>query len=143
MPQDKLQSLRSINSHITKTFAQVSQVDLSQTPTRRIYAEIRGEYLESTLRSLMQASISTARKVQADALYKKGTNGIGTYVQAIEGLFVAEFDNLNYVFDRDEWGDVYVATCQFPLQDFTKTLRELNGHIQKNLLTDCFLGFEI
>jgi exocyst complex protein 7 len=91
----------------------------------------------------MQATISTARKVQADALYKKGTNGIGTYVQAIEGLFVAEFDNLNYVFDREEWSDVYESTCQVPLQDFTKTLRELNGHIQKNLLTDCFLGFEI
>jgi exocyst complex protein 7 len=95
------------------------------------------------LRSLAQASISTARKVQADALYKKGTNGIGTYVQAIEGLFVAEFDNLNYVFDRDEWNGVYVSTCQVPLGDFSKTLRELNGHIQKNLLTDCFLGFEI
>ncbi|CAN9394902.1 unnamed protein product [Alternaria alternata] len=143
IPQDKLQSLRSINSHISKSFAQLSQIDLSQTPTRRIYADVRGEYLESTLRSLMQATISTARKVQADALYKKGTNGIGTYVQAIEGLFVAEFDNLNYVFDREEWSDVYESTCQVPLQDFTKTLRELNGHIQKNLLTDCFLGFEI
>jgi exocyst complex protein 7 len=50
---------------------------------------------------------------------------------------------LNYVFDREEWSDVYESTCQVPLQDFTKTLRELNGHIQKNLLTDCFLGFEI
>lgn len=143
MAQDKLQSLRSIHNHISKTFAQTSQVDLSQTPTRRIYADVRGEYLESTLRSLMQASISTARKVQADALYKKGTNGIGTYVQAIEGLFVAEFDNLNYIFDREEWSDVYVSTCQVSLQDFSKTLRELNGHIQKNILTDCFLGFEI
>lgn len=84
-----------------------------------------------------------ARKVQADALYKKGTNGIGTYVQAIEGLFVAEFDNLSYVYDREEWSDVYVSTCQVSLQDFSKTLRELNGHVQKNILTDCFLGFEI
>jgi exocyst complex protein 7 len=108
-----------------------------------MYADVRGEYLEGTLTSLAQASISTARKVQADALYKKGTNGVGTYVQAIEGLFVAEFDNLNYVFEREEWAAVYASACYLPLSDFSKTLRELNGHIQKNLLTDCFLGFEI
>lgn len=143
MPQEKLQSLRSINAHISKSCAQLSQIDVSSTPTQRIYADIRSGYLEGTLRSLQQASISTARKVQADALYKKGTNGIGTYVQAIEGLFVAEFDNLNYVFDRDEWNAVYLSTCQVPLAEFSKTLRELNGHIQKNLLTDCFLGYEI
>lgn len=64
-------------------------------------------------------------------------------MQAIEGLFVAEYDNLNYVFEREEWTFVYASTCQVPLTDFNKTLRELNGHIQKNLLTDCFLGFEI
>ena len=108
-----------------------------------MYADVRGEYLESSLTSLAQASISTARKVQADALYKKGTNGIGTYAQAIEGLFVAEYDNLNYVFEREEWTVVCAATCQAALGDFNKTLRELNGHIQKNMLTDCFLGYEI
>ncbi|KAH7351393.1 Cullin repeat-like-containing domain protein [Pyrenochaeta sp. MPI-SDFR-AT-0127] len=143
MPQEKLNTLRLINSHISKSFAQVSQNDVSQTPTQRIYADVRGEYLESSLTSLAQASISTARKLVADALYKKGTNGIGTYVQAIEGLFVAEYDNLNYVFEREEWTSVCASTCQAPLGDFNKTLRELNGHIQKNLLTDCFLGYEI
>jgi len=35
------------------------------------------------------------------------------------------------------------AACQASLSEFSKTLRELNGHIQKNLLTDCFLGYEI
>ncbi|KAI8941586.1 hypothetical protein NX059_002801 [Plenodomus lindquistii] len=143
IPQDQLQSLRNINSHISKAFAQVSQNDVTQTPAQRLYAEVRGAHLEGLLNSLSQASISTARKLQADALYKKGTNGIGTYVQAIEGLFVAEYDNLNYVFERDEWSSVYASTCQASLGEFNKTLRELNGHIQKNLLTDCFLGYEI
>lgn len=143
MPQEKLNTLRLINTHISKTFAQLSQNDISQTPAQRIYADVRGEYLESSLTSLAQASISTARKLVADALYKKGTNGIGTYVQAIEGLFVAEYDNINYVFEREEWSSVCASTCQAPLGDFNKTLRELNGHIQKNLLTDCFLGYEI
>jgi exocyst complex protein 7 len=143
MPEEKLNSLRRINAHISQTFAQLSQDNVSQTSTQRIYADVRSGYLEGTLRTLQGATISTARKVQADALYKKGTNGIGTYVQAIEGLFVAEFDNLNYVFDRDEWNAVYVSTCKVALAEFNKALRELNGHIQKNLLTDCFLGFEI
>jgi len=143
IPQEKLQSLRNINAHMCKSFAQTSHSDAAKTPTQRLYADVRGAHLESLLNSLAQASVSTARKVQADALYKKGTNGIGTYIQAIEGLFVAEYDNLNYVFEREEWSSVYASTCQAPLGEFNKTLRELNGHVQKNLLTDCFLGYEI
>lgn len=138
-----MSTLRAINGHISKSFAHASQTDVSQTPTQRIYADVRGGYLESSLASLAQASISTARKVQADALYKKGTNGIGTYVAAIEGIFVAEYDNITNIFSREEWSSVCEAACQAPLGEFSKTLRELNGHIQKNLLTDCFLGYEI
>ncbi|KAF1912968.1 Cullin repeat-like-containing domain protein [Ampelomyces quisqualis] len=143
LAQEKLSTLRAINGHISKSFAQASQTDVSQTPTQRIYADVRGRYLESSLASLAQASISTARKIQADALYKKGTNGIGTYVAAIEGIFVAEYDNITNVFSREEWSSVCEAACQASLGEFSKTLRELNGHIQKNLLTDCFLGYEI
>lgn len=81
--------------------------------------------------------------MQPDAIYKRGTNGIGTYVLAIEGIFIAEYDNITNIFPREEWGMVCEAACQAPLGEFNKTLRELNGHIQKNLLTDCFLGYEI
>lgn len=143
LPQDKLSILRGINNHISQAIASTSQADLSSTPTQRIFADIRGSHLESSLSSLAQASISTARKVQPDALYKKGTNGVGTYVQAIEGIFVAEYDNITNVFARPEWVPVCESTCQASLADFNRTLRELNGHIQKNLLTDCFLGYEI
>ncbi|KAH8725684.1 Cullin repeat-like-containing domain protein [Phaeosphaeriaceae sp. PMI808] len=143
MPPEKLSTLRAINVHISKSFSQLSQGEVSQAPTHRIYADVRGEYLESSLTSLVQATIATARKVQADALYKKGTNGIGTYVAAIEGIFIAEYDNVTNIFPREEWSSVCEATCQAPLGEFNKTLRELNGHIQKNLLTDCFLGYEI
>lgn len=143
IPQDQLSTLRAINAHTSKSFAQLSQSDLSQTPTQRLYADVRGGYLESSLASLAQASISTARKLQPDALYKKGTNGIGTYVSAIEGIVVAEYDNITNIFPREEWSLVCEAACQASLSEFSKTLRELNGHIQKNLLTDCFLGYEI
>jgi exocyst complex protein 7 len=76
LPPDQLSTLRGINSHISKAAASTSQTDLSSTPTQRIYADVRGSYLESSLGSLAQASVTTARKVQPDALYKKGTNGI-------------------------------------------------------------------
>ncbi|KAF1927035.1 exocyst complex protein exo70 [Didymella exigua CBS 183.55] len=143
LPGEKLSTLRGINNHISQAVASTSQADLSTTPTQRKYADIRGSYLESSLGSLAQASVATARKVQPDALYKKGQNGIGTYVQAIEGIFVAEYDNISNVFARPEWMPVCEATCQPSLAEFSRTLRELNGHIQKNLLTDCFLGYEI
>lgn len=61
----------------------------------------------------------------------------------MEGLFVAEYENITNIFPRDEWTTVCNSTCAAPLADFSKTLRELNGHIQRNLLTDCFLGYEI
>lgn len=61
----------------------------------------------------------------------------------MEGLFVAEYDNITAIFPRDEWTAVCNSTCGAPLGDFNKTLRELNGHIQRNLMTDCFLGYEI
>lgn len=135
--------LRAINSHISKSSSQLSQSDVSQSAAHKIYADVRGEYLERSLTSLAQASISTAKKIQPDALYKPGQNGIGTYVQAIEGIFAAEYNNLTNVFAREEWAAVFEATCQVSLGEFNKTLRELNGHIQKNLSTDCFLGYEI
>ncbi|KAF2127583.1 hypothetical protein P153DRAFT_343756 [Dothidotthia symphoricarpi CBS 119687] len=137
---EQISTLRAINSHMSKS---LSQPDGAQTPAQKIYADVRGEYLERSLSSLAQASISTAKKIQPDALYKPGQNGIGTYVLAIEGIFVAEYNNLTNIFAREEWTIVCEATCQVPLGDFNKTLRELNGHIQKNLLTDCFLGYEI
>ncbi|KAF2187990.1 hypothetical protein K469DRAFT_704273 [Zopfia rhizophila CBS 207.26] len=141
--QDKLSTLRLINTHISKSFAQISQTELRETPTQRTYAELRGDYLANSLRNLAAASVNTARKIAADAIYKPGTNGIGTYAQGMEGLFLAEYENICPIFTRDEWGLVYTATCQNSLNEFNKTLRELNGHIQRNLMTDCFLGYEI
>jgi exocyst complex protein 7 len=143
IPSENLSTLRAINAHVSKSFAQLTPHALAENPAHRAYADVRGAYLESSLTSLAQASISTARKQQADALYRKGTNGMGTYVQAIEGLIVAEYENITNIFSRAEWGLVCESACEAPLRDFGRTLRELNGHIQKNLLTDCFLGYEI
>ena len=97
----------------------------------------------NALRTLAEAALNTARKTSVDAVYKKGTNGIEVYAQAMEGLFVAEYENICPVFPRDDWSRVYTTTCQPSLGEFNKTLRELNGHIQKYITTDCYLGYEI
>ncbi|KAF2201975.1 hypothetical protein GQ43DRAFT_440135 [Delitschia confertaspora ATCC 74209] len=143
IPENDVSTLRLINTHISASSGQMSETARRDTPTLKWYAEVRGDYLNNSLRNLATASVSTARKVSADEIYKRGTNGIGVYAQGMEGLFVAEYESLCPIFPREEWGMVYTTTCQSSLDEFTKTLRELNGHIQKNLMTDCFLGYEI
>ncbi|OCK84319.1 hypothetical protein K432DRAFT_440188 [Lepidopterella palustris CBS 459.81] len=135
--------LRLINSHVSASSVQLSQNDVREIPTEKIYHEIRGDYITTSLRNLAAASVSMARKTTADALYRQGTNGIGTYAQGMEGIYLAEYENICPIFARDEWGTVCAATCQSSLNEFSKTLRELNTHIQKNLMTDCFLAYEI
>ncbi|KAF2713179.1 hypothetical protein K504DRAFT_132788 [Pleomassaria siparia CBS 279.74] len=139
---EKISTLRSICSHMSTSFAQLSP-DAREAPTHKIYAEIRGEYLTKSLRTLAAASINTTKKMTEGAVYAPGTNGIGYYAKGMEGLFIAEYTNLSFIFPQEECGLVFTATCQSSLTEFNKTLRELNGYIQKNLTTDCFLGYEI
>ncbi|KAK8159645.1 Cullin repeat-like-containing domain protein [Phyllosticta citrichinensis] len=143
IPEDKVSQLRTINSHVAASVAQISQTDLRDTPTAKIHAEVRGEYMTNTLRNLSAACVSTAKKTTADALYRQGTNGIGTYCAGIEGIITAEYNNICHIFAREDWARVYTATCQTTLNEFAKTLRELNTHVKNNLLTDCFLAYEI
>ncbi|KAF2279321.1 uncharacterized protein EI97DRAFT_491998 [Westerdykella ornata] len=140
---ESISTLRLIHRHITASIAQISNKEARESPTARIYAEIRGDHIMNSLRTLAAATLSTARKIAPDAIYKQGTNGIGMYAQALEGLIVAEYQSLSDIFPRDDWGPVLTSTCQAALSEFSKTLRDLNGHIQRNLMTDCFLGYEI
>ncbi|KAF2760667.1 hypothetical protein EJ05DRAFT_450418 [Pseudovirgaria hyperparasitica] len=143
LPEDKSSQFRIIHSHTAASYAQTSSRDIRDTPTIKVYSEIRGEYITICLRNLAAASISTARKVTADSVYKKGDNGIGHYAKALEGLFIAEYESICPVFSREEWGIVFTATSQNALNEFTKTLQTLNTHVINNLNTDCFLGYEI
>ncbi|KAH7128602.1 Cullin repeat-like-containing domain protein [Dendryphion nanum] len=141
--EQDVSTLRLINTHISNSFAQIAQADLREPPTQTIYARIRGEYISKSLSTLAAATINTAKKMSADALYKPGTNGISMYAQGMEGMFIAEHENICPIFSRGEWGAVYTATCRDSLKEFSATLRGLNGHIQSNMMTDCFLGYEI
>jgi len=143
--QDKTTRLGLINSFIVSAFRQSTSL-ISQAqdhPTAKIYASVRGPYLQLSLANLAAASVNTAKKKTTDAIYKQGTNGIGMYAQAIEGAYVAEYENVCALFSREEWRRVLTLTTQASMDDFSKTLRELNLHIRTHLTTDCFLAYEI
>jgi exocyst complex component 7 len=140
--QDKTTRLGLMNSFIVAAARQSSQ-NSQETPTAQIYANVRGPYLTSTLQNMAAASVNTAKKKTPNALYRQGTNGIGTYATAIEGAFLAEYDNICALFSRDEWARVFNLTCQGAMTELSKTLKELNLHIKANLTTDCYLAYEI
>jgi exocyst complex protein 7 len=110
----------------------------------RIYAEIRGSYLSGSLQNLATASITTStKKSAADEIYRQGTSGIGMYANGMEGIFLAEYQNITAIFAREEWAVVFENTCSKALMDFAQTVLELNRHIKSNMITDCFLAYEV
>jgi exocyst complex protein 7 len=139
---EKSAQLRTINTNISNYTSQIAPSG-GLTPSAKVYAQERGQYMASSLQNLATASISTARKVAPDATYKAGSCAISTYATAIQGMFIAEYDNVCPVFSRDEWGTVLAATCQDSLRAFSNTLRDLDSHVRNHLLTDCYLAYEI
>ena len=89
------------------------------------------------------ASVTTARKADPNAIYKRGTNTIGTYAHGIEKLFGAEYQNICPIFVREQWIRLHTLTCNDALSDLIRTLKELHSHVKSNILTDCFLAYEI
>ncbi|KAJ0165639.1 Exocyst complex protein exo70 [Colletotrichum tanaceti] len=144
LSQDKVARLGLVNSHISGNHRQSGGSAAPQdSSTAKMYAETRGPYLSSTLANLAAASVNTTKKKNPDAIYRAGTNGIGTYAQAMEGLFLAEYDNICSIFTREDWGPLFQATCQAAMAELARTLRELNSHIKGHLNTDCYLAYEI
>lgn len=143
LSEQKISQLRALNAHISSSFAETSVPDSRGTPAAKIYAEVRGQYLSTSLQNMAAACIATARKQNSDALYKRGDNAIGTYASGIKGMYTAEYDSICPVFSRDEWGSVLSLTCQTSLNAFASTLKDLNRHVQQNLTKDCFLAYEV
>lgn len=137
---DKATRLGLVNNYIASASRQAGTGD---SPMLQLYASVRGPYLTATLANLATAAINTAKKKTPDAIYRQGTNGMGTYAKGMEGAFLAEYDNICGLFSRDEWGKVFNLTCQGAISELARTLRELNSHIKANLTTDCYLAYEI
>ena len=142
IPSNTSTQLRTINTNIANYATQVSRAG-ELTPSAKVYAQDRGQYLTLSLQNLATASISTARKVSPDAVYKPRSCAITTYATGIQGMYLAEYDNICPIFTREEWGPVFKATCQDSLRAFTTTLRDLDAHVRSHLVTDCFLAYEI
>ncbi|KAL8859292.1 MAG: hypothetical protein Q9178_004230 [Gyalolechia marmorata] len=143
LPQEKADKLGQIDTFLSSSTARNVSHSSRESPSIRIYAELRGGYLSATLHNLSTATISTSKRKATGEIYRQGTSGIGTYAQAIESSFSAEFNNISAVFGRENWGPAFDATCRKALAEFAKTLREVNMHIKANLTTDCFLAYEI
>ncbi|OAQ97635.1 hypothetical protein LLEC1_06606 [Akanthomyces lecanii] len=139
LPQETITRLGLIYSHLGSNPKGAGY----DSPVAKIYGEIRGPYLSASLVNLAAASVNTAKKKNPGAIYRSGTNGIGTYAQAMEGIFVAEYENVCSIFGREDWGPVFQAACQAPLAELARTLRELNAHIKQHLTTDCYLAYEV
>ncbi|KAG9620471.1 hypothetical protein KCU64_g21760, partial [Aureobasidium melanogenum] len=142
---NKTTHLRTINAHASSSAAELAQGDSRGTPTAKIYAEVRGQYITASLQNMAAACLATARKQNPSTatVYKKGDNAIGMYAAGIKGMFIAEYDNICSIFDREEWGQVLSMTCQGALKAFATTLRDLDRHIKDNITSDCFLAYEI
>ncbi|KAI0132012.1 exocyst complex protein exo70 [Xylariales sp. AK1849] len=134
--QDKIARLSLINSYVGSNAT-------AENPLVKIYAEVRGQYLNKTLVNLAFASVNTAKKTSLGALYKAGTNAIGEYAKAMEGMCIAEHENICSIFMRQDWGLVLQLACQVPMSELARTIRELNNHIKSHLATDCFLAYEV
>ncbi|GJN67222.1 exocyst complex protein exo70 [Purpureocillium lilacinum] len=139
LPQDKIARLGLIYSYLSSC----GQAMGHDAPAAKIYADIRAPYLSSSLANLAAASVNTAKKKNPGAMYRAGTNGIGTYAQAMEAMFMSEYDNICSIFTRDDWGNVFQSTCQSALNELARTVRELNAHIKAHLTTDCYLAYEV
>ncbi|EEP81440.1 conserved hypothetical protein [Uncinocarpus reesii 1704] len=143
IPSDKAQDLAPLCAAISNASKNISTGGQNENPAVTIYAETRGPYLTSSLQNLATASVSTAKRRPADGPYKQGTNGIGVYASGIEEMFLAEYESVSRVFPPDWQRKALQSTCRFALAEFSKTLRELNMYIKTNLMTDCFLAFDI
>ena len=149
MPQEKLSLLAALDKTISSTgarnvaLATNPKLNPRESPSIRTYTETRGQYLVSSLQGLSIASISTSKKQNPEHHYRQGTSAVGTYAKAIEGLFLAELQNITAIFPDQDRGTAIEVTTLKALADFSKTLRELNMFINKNLSTDSSLAYEI
>ncbi|KAL9636604.1 MAG: hypothetical protein Q9164_002709 [Protoblastenia rupestris] len=143
LPPEKMSHMRSIERSLSSSNARNLSYNQRENVTVRIYSEISSSYLANSLQSLSIASISTSKRKNHEEPYRQGTSAIGTYANAIEGMFHAEFQNISAIFTREDWSVILEATCGKALAELAKTLRELNLQIKANITTDCFLGYEI
>ncbi|RJE22235.1 exocyst complex protein EXO70 [Aspergillus sclerotialis] len=143
IPEETVARLKPVCDVIGSVAVNGPQRGNGESPALKIYADVRGPYIASSLQNLAIASLNTAKRRAADGPYKQGTNGVGTYSKALESFIITEHNILVNIFTGGQCGLALQATCRPALAGYSKTLRELNQYVKANLMTDCFLAFEI
>ena len=138
--EGRMQRLKAIAAFLSSSNVQGPSQD---SPALRTYADIRGSYIRDSLQNLSIASRTPSKKKDPGDVYRQGSSGIGTYANGIEGILLREHFNIKSMFPQSEVSAVFDATCRKALNEFAKTLRELVQHIRSNMVTDCFLAYEV
>ena len=132
-----------MDKFVSSPSARAANFSHRESPSVRIYSDCRSPYLVNSLQSLSLATITTSKVKNTDVPYRQGTSAIGEYASAMEGLFLAELQNISAIFPREDWGTAIEITSRKSLADFAKTIRELNMYIKQKTTSMCFLAFEI
>lgn len=142
---EKAQNLNQIATSIASAGAQSAKMGQpDQDVAARIYAEIRGDYLQNSLQNLATASIMTSKRRPDDTnIYREGSSGVGAYIKGLEGMFLAEAENTSRIFRSDSAGRVLAMACGKAMTTFTRTMSDLNGMVKTRIMYDCFLAYEI
>ena len=142
--QEKAQSLNQMASAIASAGAQAARLgQRDDDVAARIYAELRGDYLQNSLQNLATASIMTSKRRGDDTgVYRAGSSGVGSYANAVEGMFLAEAENTSRIF-RSDAGRLFTLTSVKAIATFSRTMADINNVIKPRILSDCFLAYEI
>ena len=145
MPADQNQQLSQIAAAMSSTAAQSARYGRNDSDAAaKAYVDIRGQYVADSLKGQSMAAISTSKRRTMDAgIYREQTSGVNYYADAIEGMVLAEFENISQIFRGQGSGSLLTQTCQPAMTVFASTLRELNGVIKARIMQDFPLSYEI
>lgn len=105
------------------------------------YVDIRAERMASSLSTLAQGTLNTTHR-RSSVPYDRGSNGFSTYCQSLTGLLKAEAANSDMLASKDVAG-LLPDIAKFAVSNFTKVIRDVCDYIGQNLLSECFLAFEM
>ena len=145
IPADKIQQLSQVAAAMSSTAAQSARYGRNDSDAAaKAYIEVRGQYMADSLKGQSMAAISTSKRRTMDAgIYREQTSGVNYYADALEGMVLAEFENISQVFRGQDTGRVLTQTCQPSMTVLTNTFRELNGVIKARIMQDFPLSYEI
>lgn len=138
---DTLNQLSPINQHMSAAIPRQNGA-YAGSPMIQAYADVRGPYLKALLAGMAFQTAGQKKRRNQDENYKPNENTIGFYTKAMQGAFLAEYQNICELFKREEWSQTFNLTTQGAIAELAQTLRTLDAYIKASLNTECFLAYE-